>query len=675
MKKILLFTFSLLTFNLSFALEDPMWIVSTTTNAYPYGTLVQAGETNKYVMQVQVVAKNSFSPLSATNFEFTTTGTNKISSIKNAKLWYTGLDGYNNYFDTLVGSDIINPNGTFNITGNQPLVEGTNYFWLTYDLAEDALPGDTLKATSEKITISSNIFTPDITSPPTEGLIVDYCTNSFESSCEVNQSSNSNNIKEISIGSLKNTNISCAYNNNYNPPIDESLKLYQGGNTGYGIKNGDNKRFYAIFIDYNKDGKYTGANEFYNLGQLDPLVTLSGSIKTPIDAITGAHRLRILCSDNQITNDLFCLKSTIGESHDYNVQIYAPYNMAIRNAYYYKEGNLIAPIPSANNEILKFNITVNGSSNPIGVKKLIFNTNNTDVTNIENAKVWFGGIVDNLSAATQVGTIITNPSGEFSIDADVNLLDESTNYFWLTYDVPTKAKENQSLSASIVSVTDNNGKEIKITEDKNYYTYPGNILGTRKTAGSVAMKNTTIVTCNSTFFDDGGKNGVYSSNNYTTTFKADSPNSKMKITFNKLSLGTNGETSDQIDIYNGSNVEYTYLNTNLSQFDNSNPYVINSDTDAITIAFTPQFQSDGWEAVVSCVYDCKKDSLRFNAVDSVVTCGNEFHKTTIKITAGGSFPPFRYIIKDYYNNNNIIRECCKSIYTRICVIFYFFKIL
>ncbi|MEY3416584.1 MAG: hypothetical protein RL060_695, partial [Bacteroidota bacterium] len=344
----------------------------------------------------------------------------------------------------------------------------------------------------------------------------------------------------------------------------------------------------------------------------------------------------------------------IGEAHDYNFYVSPPSAMAINSSYYYKEGNLVAPIPSINNEILKFNVNTNGSSKPISVSKLTFNTLKTAIANIENAKIWYGGVNGQLNYAKQVGNIVAKPNGDFTFDANIMLADQSNNYFWLTYDVPVGAQDSEKLDASIVVVTDNNGKEIKFTADESNSSFPDNILGSRITANTFDQKDETVKTCSAVFYDNGGKDGkMIRDKDHTTVIKANDPNSFVRLTFTQLDFGYDAQgSSDFIEIYDGTTLlaQLNHYNQNLQTF--------TSGSDSLTIkfllnqdqSFIPTLGGDGWEATVSCVYNCEKNPLLFNATSTTPTCANDYHKVTLNITEG-LFPPFNYSINGVFHSS------------------------
>jgi hypothetical protein len=142
----------------------PMVYVSSTVTQNNT-TAVNAGSFRNEVIGVQVVTSGTLSPISATSFTFNTTGTtNAAVDIQNAQLWYTSN---NNAFatGTQVGALVANPNGTFTITGSVQLIQGVNYFWLSYDIPPGATSPDVIDAQCTSVTVAGTPQTPTITSP------------------------------------------------------------------------------------------------------------------------------------------------------------------------------------------------------------------------------------------------------------------------------------------------------------------------------------------------------------------------------------------------------------------------------------------------------------------------------------------------------------------------------
>lgn len=109
---------------------------SNTTNVTQYSS-------NNEILRIKITGTGGCLS-EITQFDLNTdggdgTGTNLISNLTKAKIYYTGTSSTfatDNCYGTYN-----NPNGAFSITGILGLVNGDNYFWLTYDIAGDANTG------------------------------------------------------------------------------------------------------------------------------------------------------------------------------------------------------------------------------------------------------------------------------------------------------------------------------------------------------------------------------------------------------------------------------------------------------------------------------------------------------------------------------------------------------
>jgi hypothetical protein len=127
-------------------------------------TDVFQGSIDQRVIGIEVVTGGgSLSPLTASNFSLTTTGTTTpLINIQNARLYYTGLNG-TFATTTQVGSVVAAPNGAFMINPNTVLAKGVNYFWLTYDIQAAAVINDQVDAECSQILINGVAKVPSPT--------------------------------------------------------------------------------------------------------------------------------------------------------------------------------------------------------------------------------------------------------------------------------------------------------------------------------------------------------------------------------------------------------------------------------------------------------------------------------------------------------------------------------
>ncbi|MBU1720995.1 MAG: T9SS type A sorting domain-containing protein, partial [Bacteroidetes bacterium] len=123
------------------------------------------------IIGVQVVTTGLSSPLEVTSFTFNTTGcTAPTTDIICATLYFTGNSST---FSTAMsfGSVYSQPNGEFVFDGSENLLNGINYFWLTYDIPLAATIDNYLDAECTNVTVDGSDHEPDVTDPGSGRLI------------------------------------------------------------------------------------------------------------------------------------------------------------------------------------------------------------------------------------------------------------------------------------------------------------------------------------------------------------------------------------------------------------------------------------------------------------------------------------------------------------------------
>lgn len=144
----------------------PMSFVSSTTVFLNPGLGVGQGAATQ-ILQVQINTTNTGTPLTVSSLSLSTAGSsNPPADIVSAKIYYTGIS---NTFSTSAqfGATVANPNGAYSVNGTATLSEGTNYFWVVYNISPTGIIGDVLSGCCNQITGSGNIGTtiPSVTCP------------------------------------------------------------------------------------------------------------------------------------------------------------------------------------------------------------------------------------------------------------------------------------------------------------------------------------------------------------------------------------------------------------------------------------------------------------------------------------------------------------------------------
>lgn len=136
--------------------------VDIVVNQIEQGVLL--GSSNQRILKILIDEPANLN-LSVSSFKFNTIGTSNTSDIVSAKLYHTG-NSQLFLNPTQIGSEIDAPNGEFTFSGfNFNLVVNANYFWLVYELEDDASVGNTLDAALLSVQLNGNEMTPDNGNP------------------------------------------------------------------------------------------------------------------------------------------------------------------------------------------------------------------------------------------------------------------------------------------------------------------------------------------------------------------------------------------------------------------------------------------------------------------------------------------------------------------------------
>ena len=288
----------------------PMVYVSCTATQNNVGT-VSPNLTNQEIIGVEIFTSGNLSPFGVTSFTFNTTGsTNTAVDITNAKLFYTST---NSTFaaTSQFGTTVVAPNGTFTITGNQTLSDGTNYFWLTYDIPANATLGDFLDAQCTSVTVVSP-RTLTVTNPVgSRQIAITYCDASASICDEF--------ISHVVVGTINNT--TACTTGGYADYTNQSTNIVQGATLPITVTNG---LPYAgdqcgVWVDWNGNGDFTD----------DVAIAVTGTpgggpytatIACPSNTPAGLKRLRTRIHYNEEATAP-CGVSVYGEVEDYSINV------------------------------------------------------------------------------------------------------------------------------------------------------------------------------------------------------------------------------------------------------------------------------------------------------------------------------------------------------------------
>jgi hypothetical protein len=142
---------------------------SSSTTTQTNTTKLYAGNGNQQIIGIQVAVNGNTAQLPLTSFLLNTGATTNVADISSARLFNGGT---NPVFDTsILFGTAASPNGAFTINGNANLYDGTNYFWLTYNVSPTATSNNILDAICTQFTLNANTVVPTVQNPTGDRLI------------------------------------------------------------------------------------------------------------------------------------------------------------------------------------------------------------------------------------------------------------------------------------------------------------------------------------------------------------------------------------------------------------------------------------------------------------------------------------------------------------------------
>ncbi|MDN5199955.1 BNR-repeat neuraminidase N-terminal domain-containing protein [Fulvivirgaceae bacterium BMA10] len=449
---------------------------------------VAPGDNGQKVIELRVVVNGNRTPFDITSFSLNTNGTSDPNNdIYNAVIYYSG-NGPNFSKDVIFGSESA-PNGPFAITGSQSLVTGNNYFWLTYNIKEDATGGNVVDAECNQVVVGGINRVPSTTAP----------TGSRTISSTIPDASSCANAKSVSgCGNISVTgNTSGGDTSNY-------------GNCGTS-SNTHEKHWYVL------EGNGTEITaETIDISDPDlddtKIWVFSGScgsttcIDGDDDSGPGYYSKVTFTAEEGETYYILVGGYDSGDVGNYQLDITTNVNcMSYTSSTVSQNTNNLSK-GVEDQQVIGIEIVTSNSLDPLDVTSFTFNTTGTTNTaDITNAKVYYTGTNNTFATGELFGDVVASPNGSFVIN-DTQQLSEGTNYFWLTYDINASATKGNAIDAECTQIT------VDGTNRTPTVTAPG---GDRKISGITPLR------ANALSFDGGdyvtftGYKGITGSNDRT----------------------------------------------------------------------------------------------------------------------------------------------------------------
>lgn len=555
----------------------PMTYVSTTLAQITEGT-VAGGDTNQEIMSVNISTDNNQSPLTASSFNFNSNGT--FAAISKATLYYT--QSTNEFSTTKKVGEVNVTADDFIITCTTPqeLIEGSNYFWLAYDIKPDAANDALIDATCTSVTLSDGEHIPANTTLDGNRVVKNIYYSTIGSH------------EKTVYGSIEFTHTpASSYSSRYKAekgeqkvtfkPSDETsnkikidfadFDIYYSSSS-YGTKakfkiyNGSETTADNLLWEVDADNKSTGPGKAISSSAADGSLTVVFDANTTMSYHTadGWH-------------------ATVSE--------FTPEPMQLKEVTAFQLNTGDVGANSVNQEILGVEVTTEGILSPISLSEIAVNLKGSE-QNVEKVSVFYTG---NEKVFSNAAENLVGSNNQVNTETVVSLstvktLPEGKSYFWVTYDVKADATANSTLDAALVSVKSGTTELAPIVADpdgertiKLIYNFKGG-------------NETVNITAPLKFYDNGGKDSHYTKDaKGTVTFNPTKAGDVIKIIYKKFKTHYN----DHLYIYNGNSTEGEELVDVKGSYYTDFGEVMSTAADgSLTVAFSPKKESPkyfGWE--------------------------------------------------------------------------------
>ncbi|MCU0443234.1 MAG: GEVED domain-containing protein, partial [Bacteroidia bacterium] len=383
-------------------IDAPMtYTSSTVTQANT--NVVFRGNNNQEVIGFTVNMSAIGSPVNLTAIDLNLNGLTDTADIQNIRVWYTGASNTfattTQFGTTRAFAPAVTAPYPFTVTGSQSMLNGVNYFWVTYDVKSSATVFNVVDGAITQVTIAGNNYVPTLTAPAGNMLIrVPYCaavaTNAYLTDIGRIQLFDSANALIFTNGSatpiVNNTLATGTYTNftgvtpaNLTRGLSYVIRMDLITNNSF-----INSAGLIVYIDYNDDGDFTDAGETaYTSGVNQTsggVPFLQGTFTIPCSATLGNLRMRVILQEGNSATPS-CGTFAFGEVEDYTINVLAN-PVAFNFSTAQQQTGVITP-GAMNRVITRVPVRVSGCGAILNEVRMS-TTGTTNNADISNAKLY-----------------------------------------------------------------------------------------------------------------------------------------------------------------------------------------------------------------------------------------------------------------------------------------------
>lgn len=565
---------------------------------------IAAGTTDAPALVFNIRTINTEPALAIETIRLNTLGT--YGRIAQASVYYTKSDSTFATTKQIAQADIASD--IVDIALNTPLSlsEGDNYFWITYDLTENALSKEKIKAQIDRLGISGTTYT-DIKTLKNQGFAVE---NKALSDC----GTQSHKVYDPWIFTHTPGTI---YTYKYAPVICDQLTTFVPTTEGHIIEID----FSDFDVAYSNDASYSAKYEIYSgtdiSGEKLWEINLNNCDKGP------SKVLRSSAADGSLTirfNPNTEHGSYAQKGWHATVREYLPTDKKIDSVVVTQSSTDIIKCGEKGAPLIGIEYYVSGMLNELTLTDITFNLKNSaDI--IDSLHLFYTADSATPTYTTPIAKISVADANSvtLSLSEPISLI-EGTNYLWLTADIAADAAVNRSIDAAVTSTIIGATEHTPIKGDPDGERTIKNVLYMQSGVNDKVLIGSQPLI----FYDCGGADGTTPKGfKGNITFIPTVENSVIELNFIQWKISGN----DRCNIYFADTVQSSHDVRYSNTTSTADPLISESPDGSLTFEFnSPSYStaSDGWAIEVKChtLVDLSIESVKVEPFSSKSTAGS-----------------------------------------------------
>lgn len=397
--------------------------VNTVVTTQASTEIVNKGAANQEILGIDIQTAGNLSPVVLKGINFNLKGCQ--ANVAKMHLYTSGQKNELTKDSSIADLDVTADMADANITFARPLelAEGDNYFWLTFDVADDATTDADLDAAVTAVVTSAATINVAASEGDPEGV------RTVKNTYNLQPGDNG----EIVVG-------------------DEALMFYDnGGADGKTPKNFEGQVTFrpkdegkVVKLTFNSFDTYYNDNFYiyYGASKTDtPDVKVSNKPDAPVVSLADDGKLTVYFKSPSYSN----------ASNGWAIEVsqYALESLSVESTNITSVANSESLRGSKDVPMLRAEVKVAGDKGELDFSKFVISADGSADATVAAAKV-YATTTDLYSTNTLIGSASSTP---YEVTADYKVTAPGTYYFWVAYDFNADAAAGNLASAAISSIT------------------------------------------------------------------------------------------------------------------------------------------------------------------------------------------------------------------------------